>query len=282
MRAKISATVGEPGDPQLRGGEVHRYVRGLPGIRLFVPRGQLGAGALECPEPDRRDQARLLSEADEAVGADHPIAVRLPAQERFHADGIERRDVDDRLVHEHELVAIERAAQCLLHVEAALGALADGLVEEDGGTVAPLLGGVHRAVGIAQHALGISLRCQRRAAAHGEHDLIAAYVDRLRNPWAIRLASSRTSSAVPTYSGTTTNSSPAKRDTVSVARTVSRSRAAITPRTSSLALWPRVSLTYLKRSRSRNSTLPLRCRDAGSASAHATGGRGGASGWAGP
>ena len=76
----------------------------------------------------------------------------VPAQQRLAADRTPGVDGDDRLVHEVQLVAVERTAQGGVEVESAGGLAAQLVAERLDPGPAPLLGQVHRRVGVAQQA----------------------------------------------------------------------------------------------------------------------------------
>ena len=69
----------------------------------LVPPAHLAAGLAEHPAADLEDRIRLLGDPDEVVGADPAALGMVPADERLDADHPSRRDLDDRLVLEHEL-----------------------------------------------------------------------------------------------------------------------------------------------------------------------------------
>ena len=59
----------------------------------------------------------LLGERDERERRDEPAGRVLPADERLEPDDPAGREVDDRLVVEPQLVALERAAQVVLELD---------------------------------------------------------------------------------------------------------------------------------------------------------------------
>ena len=76
-----------------------------------VPLDELAARLLEHELADRDDQPGLLGEVDELDRVDHaPLAV-APAHERLEARGLERRELDDRLVADLHLAAFERVTE---------------------------------------------------------------------------------------------------------------------------------------------------------------------------
>src|SRR3546814_1080575 len=84
-------------------------------LEVRWPAHRLGTGGAQHPFADRRDQAAVLGERNEAAGRD--IAERRvgPADQRLEAAQGAVLCGDDGLVIEFEFAAVERAAQFLLH-----------------------------------------------------------------------------------------------------------------------------------------------------------------------
>jgi hypothetical protein len=97
----------------------------------------------------------LVGERDESR-RQHEAALRVvPAQQRLGAAHLAGVDVHDRLVMQRKLVALQRAAQRRLDVQA-LGAARGELGREEAIRVPPqLLRVVHRRVGILEERLGV-------------------------------------------------------------------------------------------------------------------------------
>jgi len=115
-----------------------------------VQLGNLQAGLAQHPAADRVDEARLLGQGDELVGA-HQAALRaLPADERLKAHQAGVGQAHDGLVVHDELVALHGAAQAVLQAQPPHGPGVQGLVEDLGAGAAGLLGPVHRDVGLPQ------------------------------------------------------------------------------------------------------------------------------------
>ena len=119
--------------------QVDRHVR--PGS---APGGRLRAGSVKHDAAQRHDEARLLGGLDE-VGGRQPAASRvIPANERLHLDRRPRAQVEDRLVDDGELVALDRATQLRLEFEAGPGPVAHRRLVQD---VSRLAGGLRRVHG---------------------------------------------------------------------------------------------------------------------------------------
>ncbi len=131
--------------------DVHAHAQ--PAERgAVLPLGGLPGGLLEHPAPDRHDQAGLLGQRDE-VERRHQAALGVaPPEQRLEADDLLRRDVDDRLVVQLQLLGVEGPGELR----------PDGVPLDVGRVVARLedlepalaagLGRVHGHVGGAEHA----------------------------------------------------------------------------------------------------------------------------------
>jgi hypothetical protein len=80
----------------------------------LMPTHRLGARLLEHPGPDRHDQAAVLGERDELIGADAAALGVVPAQQSLDPDHTPTGDVDLRLVLKLELAALERMREVTL------------------------------------------------------------------------------------------------------------------------------------------------------------------------
>ncbi len=212
---------------------------------------------LEHPGPDRDDQAGLLGQRDEVGPGRQGRARVLPAHQRLDADDAAGLDRHLGLEVDAELLALDRGAQRVLRVQPVERALARDLVEQHQPPAARLLGAVHRGVGVADQVLDVLVRVggrarcpcwrstSRRRARGGTASLNDAST---RSPTAIASCSSARSSH------RIANSSPPKRAIVSWRRSEWRSRSATATISLSPAVWPRLSLMTLKRSRSRKRT----------------------------
>ena len=79
-----------------------------------LPVPQLVARGLEDPPPDRQDEPGLLGQRDERERRHEAARRVLPAQQRLHAQHGARVEVDQRLVVEPQLGALDRPPQVVL------------------------------------------------------------------------------------------------------------------------------------------------------------------------
>ncbi len=121
----------------------------------------------------------LLGDADELVGRDELHVGTLPAHERFEVRRAARRERDDRLVVRDELVAVDRAPQRRLEVEAGRHEGLHALVEQLDAAAAAVLGAVHGGVGVADELVGAFVAAvpHRDTDRGGEHDFVDAVAE---------------------------------------------------------------------------------------------------------
>ena len=120
VRARTSAT--EPARSRWATWRAERLTETSSGRRSgrsSCHSSDLPAGALLHPAPDRLDQAAVLGDRDELGRVEQAALGVLPADQRLEAGDLAAAEGDDRLVGEHELVALERVAQLLLELEPA-------------------------------------------------------------------------------------------------------------------------------------------------------------------
>ena len=229
-----------------------------------LPRLRLRAGFAQHPFADRHDEAGLLGERDELGRRHQPMVRLLPAQQRLGADDAAAGEVDLRLVVQRELAALERAAQVGLGRQAAAHALVHLRAEELVVAAPRFLGVVHRGVGVAHQRLrGVAVVGIERDADAGRHvQLVPSTVNGSASSARMRAA---------TRAGFAAVGDVGQADDELVAAQarhgVVLAQAGRQPRGHRLQqlvadAWPSESLTFLKRSRSRNSTAslpPLRC-----------------------
>lgn len=121
----------------------------------------LGAGAAEYPLADLHDQARLLRDRDQDGRRHGGRAVAVPAQQRLDAPQASALQVDDGLVDELELAALQRLAQGKLDLQQAERLAVLGRLEQLDPSAADALGAVHRHVGVRQQHLGSTVVVRR-------------------------------------------------------------------------------------------------------------------------
>jgi hypothetical protein len=117
---------------------------------------RLGAGLPEHPGAEGVDQARLLGDRHELVGPDRPEVGMRPAQQRLQAVDLLGGERGDRLGHQVELAAVQRAAQRGLDLQPTGGAVAV-LVAAAVPVAALVLGHVHGLVGAPDRLVGVDL-----------------------------------------------------------------------------------------------------------------------------
>ena len=97
----------EIGLGELAGGQVDRHHQRRPARSRVAPSPRLAAGRLEDPPAERHDQAGLLGQRDERERRDQAAIGMLPADERLEPDDPVGRQVDQRLVVDTQLAALE-------------------------------------------------------------------------------------------------------------------------------------------------------------------------------
>lgn len=119
-----------------------------------LPDPALAAGLAKHPPAEWQDQARLHGERDELRRWNQAALRVLPAHQRLQADDPAVRQAHDRLIVHRELLALDGTAQFSLQREARHGAGVHTRVEHGPAGLAPILGGIHRHVGLAQQLGG--------------------------------------------------------------------------------------------------------------------------------
>jgi hypothetical protein len=130
--------------------------------------------ATSHPFADVEDEARLLGERNEHSRGDITVSRQPPAQQRLGADHAAVAHIDLGLVANHELVALDRAAQLALeHETFDRGRIHLRRIEREG-IAAVLLGVVHRRVGIADQIDDVLrvARTERDADARRQENLL--------------------------------------------------------------------------------------------------------------
>ncbi|MCW0447782.1 hypothetical protein NB706_000616 [Xanthomonas sacchari] len=177
--AQLDDPFGEAAVAQLHRRDVHRDpVEAQP--RRIPGRG-LAAGLADHPVAQAHDLAAFLGDRNELGRVAMAVAGAVPAQQRFHRRRALARRVHQRLVHQRELLAVQRAMQRMLDLQAPLRAQQHVLAVVMAGVASGLLGRVHRRVGGAQQAVEVlaPLLHQRDADAGADLDHVLAAVQRL-------------------------------------------------------------------------------------------------------
>ena len=255
-RARASATTAmRSGSANWRARKVDRHPQ--PGPAGRPPGGQLPAGLAQHPPAERQDQAALLGQGDElgrvapgrardGPSAPAPRRPSPPSRRRRRSAGSGARSSPAPMAVRSDR-SISRRSSMRRRISASNSSMRDrprSLARYMATSESRSMSSARRAgVGVGD------------ADAGGDDRLPPAEQDRLRprrRPPARRRRRPRRSVR---SSQTTTNSSPARRPTVSWGRTAARSRSEIDRRTPSPAEWPNESLTTLKRSRSTKRTV---------------------------
>ena len=120
---------------------------------VAVPLGQLVDGAWPITQaPMGTMRPDCSASGMNSAGLTAPSVGMVPSQQGLAARPAAALDRHDRLVDQVELVALQRTTQRGVQVEAADGLVAHLLAEPLDPGPAPLLGQVHRRVGVAQQA----------------------------------------------------------------------------------------------------------------------------------
>ncbi|CAB4835941.1 unannotated protein [freshwater metagenome] len=122
-------------------------------------------GLEQRPGTDRHDRAGVLGDGNELGRRDDGAVRLLPAHQRFEADDIARLQIEDRLVEQTELAAVESAVERSFDGEAMGDPLVHRLVVDGQTVAAGILGAIHRRVGMSDKILG----CRARRRADGSH-----------------------------------------------------------------------------------------------------------------
>ena len=128
-----------------------------------------------------RDQAGFLHDRHEFAQRHQAARRMLPAQQRLGADDAPARQIDDRLVVQHELLAFQRAPQLRLHRQALGHARRHGRGVELVAVSSALLGVVHGGIGGLDQGIGLALveRIERNADRGGDVKLAFVHLERL-------------------------------------------------------------------------------------------------------
>src|SRR5829696_2445614 len=223
---------------------------------LALPAAGLEAGLEQHPVADRPDQPLLLGQGDERRRRQQPLDRVVPADQGLDPGDAARDQLEDRLVVQHQLVAVGHVAQLGLQLQALEHVLVHVGMEQLVAVLAPALA-AYMATSALRSSSSASSTPGRPTAA--PRLALIGMVRPLRpNGWwrvsRMRAATPPAASASVTRSSSTANSSPPRRAAVSLGRRQPWSRQAAATSSWSPAAWPRLSLTCLKSSRSMNST----------------------------
>ena len=221
---------------------------------LAAPPGDLAAGLVEHPTTDRDDEPALLREGHELEWPDLATQTRVPAQQGFYGDDPTSAHVDDGLVGDRKLLAVDRPTQLAFELDLAQDVGVHLGLEQLDTALAQALGAVHREVGVAYETVGIVVRSgDGHPDARTHRGLGTAEVERrlehLEQP-ASHLA--RTADKLRCTVAAVRRTRRRRGGRRSPRRTAATSRGSGAEQRSPCS-WPSVSLTSLKPSRSMNS-----------------------------
>ena len=157
---------------KLMDGKIDRHRKGgAPGI---APAGKLPACFQQHPVPERADQPGLLAQGNEDPRQDEALLGVAPAQEGLETGESTLGQRHLRLVVQLELTVLQAAPQLALEDEPLEGHRVHRLGVELVVVSAPILGVVHRCIGIAQQGLDVVPieRARRDADAPADHNLV--------------------------------------------------------------------------------------------------------------
>lgn len=147
-----------------------------------VPPDGVGARLAQHPQADGIDQPASLGDGDERGRAFHRAIGPAPAQQRLGRDDLAAAGIDQRLVGQRQLAAVERLAQVLLDLAHLVAVAVEILVEPGAAVLAAFLGRVHGHVRPAQQlrrAERAVPRAARQADAGADGELALVDLDRL-------------------------------------------------------------------------------------------------------
>ncbi len=221
------------------------------------PRRGFGAGSPEHPFADRNDQARRFGDRNEVARRDHAPGGMTPAQKRLETADAIAGNVDERLIMELELPGGQGVLEIGFHRAPLLGFPIHVLLEEAMPAPALGFGLIERHVGVLEQIVRRLAVVGKQGDAHARADRDFQAVDDCRSAKAARSVRTTTS---PTCEGEATSieddgefvaAEPRRQIAVASA---SRNRCATIRSKRSPVGWPKVSLTSLNRSRSRQQT----------------------------
>jgi hypothetical protein len=213
--------VREPGvqQPSRRHVDGHRQL--APGL---LPRPALAQCGIQDVVGQRADQPGPFGQGDELAGREQAMLRVLPAHQRLHPQYPAAVGVDLGLVVQHQLLAVDGAAQLAEQGQPSGAVLVELGVEQHEPGVG-LLGGVHGDVGVLQQLVG-SLPCSGYSATPMLASTSRLSPSSTNDPPRAScsfLTTTTAPSAEAIVGSRTANSSPPSRATVSTARNAPRS-----------------------------------------------------------
>ena len=168
---------GEAAVAQLHRREVDRHGQLLASL---PPDSGLPAGLAQHPLAERPDQAVGLGGRDELTGQHQPALGMVPADQRLDTGEAPGRELELRLVVQHELAPLQRLAQLALEPPARLRLLVHRRLEQAKAVAALRLGAVEGEVGVLEQRVRVLpvLREQGDADAGGDMHLVAVELER--------------------------------------------------------------------------------------------------------
>ena len=145
----------------------------MPGIGL-------PAGLAQHPRTQRTDQPAGLGGRDEGTGRDQPALGMVPADQGLDTGEAPGRELELRLVVQHELAPLQSLAQLALEPAARLRLLVHGRLEQAKAVAALRLGAIKGEVGVLEQYVRVwpVLREQGDADAGGDMHLVAIELER--------------------------------------------------------------------------------------------------------
>ena len=159
---------------QVPAGDVDRDAQALAGDDRVAPGLDGAAGFGEHPAAELDDLAGFLGRGDERARHYQAVVRVVPAHQRLDAEQFALGEVDDRLVLEEELAALERQVDVLLEAQPLAQLLLHARLEHHEARLAGRLRVVHRDVGVAQQLLGVVARLREGDADAGRDVGVAA------------------------------------------------------------------------------------------------------------
>ncbi len=120
------------------------------GGKPLLPFLELTASLTEHPLADGNDQSHIFCRRDEVERRNETALRMLPADQGLEPAQLFRLQINDRLIMNHKLLALDGAPQVGLHLQEIEGAGVQGLVKDLVPRFAERFGAIHRRVSITQ------------------------------------------------------------------------------------------------------------------------------------